>query len=225
MSKETKNTVRIGILGSGMVGKALYKGLEAKYSEYNVVISSRDPTKTLQDFKSSMTFKDCAEACDVLILAVKGEHAESCLAMCGESINGKIIIDAANPIQEQKDGFPKDGRLRYFTDKTGISLMEMLQEKFPKAKFVKALNSVGSNYMIDPEEKLEAKPTMFICGDDEEANLTVSEFLSKIGWDVQICGGSAMAMSIEQLCVLWCGISITGNGKWNYAFKLVRTKD
>jgi predicted dinucleotide-binding enzyme len=75
--------------------------------------------------------------------------------------------------------------------------------------------------MVDPVFK-GGRPTMFICGSDARAKVTVSELLDDFGWDVADMGGAAAARAIEPLCMLWC---IPGflSQEWTHAFKLLRS--
>ena len=80
--------------------------------------------------------------------------------------------------------------LRFFT-KINESLMEQLQAEFPKARLVKAFNSVGSDLMINPHFEA-GKPTMFICGNDEQAKKTVATILDQFGWETADMGSSGI---------------------------------
>ncbi|MEK7391748.1 MAG: dinucleotide-binding protein, partial [Fibrobacterota bacterium] len=128
---------------------------------------------------------------------------------------GKIVIDTTNPIA---DAPPVDGVLTYFTSGSE-SLMERLQALAPSARFVKAFNSVGSPFMVDPVFPA-GKPTMFIAGNDPEAKLAVASILTEFGWESEDMGKAASARPIEALCQLWCARGFNGN-KWGHAFKLL----
>jgi hypothetical protein len=108
--------------------------------------------------------------------------------------------------------------MHFFTDLEN-SLMEQLQNAFPEAKFVKAYNSVGAAFMVDPP--FESKPTMFICGNDENAKKETSEIINLFGWDVFDMGSAVAARAIEPLCILWCIPGIKDNS-WTHAFKLLK---
>jgi predicted dinucleotide-binding enzyme len=97
--------------------------------------------------------------------------------------------------------------------------MEQLQNAFPEANFVKAFNCVGNAFMIDP--KFESKPTMFICGNNDNAKLEVAALLEEVGWESADFGKVQSARAIEPLCILWC---IPGmlNNQWSHAFKLLK---
>ncbi len=100
--------------------------------------------------------------------------------------------------------------------------MERLQKLAPEANFVKAFNSIGNVFMIDPA--FEFRPSMFICGNSAEAKNEVSDLLVKVGWEVEDMGKMEAARAIEPLCMLWC---IPGmlNNNWNHAFKFLTLKN
>src|SRR5512135_355371 len=96
---------KIGILGSGNVGKALADGM-LKHG-YEVMRGSREPGK-LAEWKASAgsrartgTFAETAKFGEAVVLAVKGTAAESALTECGDALSGKTVIDATNPIADQ----------------------------------------------------------------------------------------------------------------------------
>ena len=97
--------------------------------------------------------------------------------------------------------------------------MEELQETVPAANFVKAFNSVGNGFMVNPS--FESKPSMFICGNNENAKKEVSEILDQFGWETADFGKMESARAIEPLCMLWC-IPGLNNNQWTHAFKLLK---
>ena len=143
--------MKIGILGSGIVGKTLAHGLFKL--DYSVMIGPRDRGK-LDDWAKGPgfgikvgSFDEVAEFGDLLILCVKGEIALKLLEnLPKNSIDQKTIIDTTNPIDSSRP--PINGVLHYFTSHDQ-SLMEMLQSSFPASHFVKAFNSVGSGLMVN----------------------------------------------------------------------------
>src|SRR5262249_47975332 len=100
------------------------------------------------------------------------------------------------------------------------SLMERLQKAAPDARFVKAFNSIGSNFMVNPQFK-EGKPTMFICGNDAGAKQTVGKLVQRFGFDAEDMGGVESARALEPLCILWCLPGFLRN-EWTHAFKLLK---
>ena len=212
---------RIGILGSGIVGKTLANGF-LKYG-YEVMIGTSNTGK-LAEWKSNGgasaytgSFAETAVFGELIVLAVKGDAAASAVAKAGaDNLNGKTVMDATNPIA---NAAPENGVLRFFTD-LNESLMEKLQKSFPGINFVKAFNSVGNAFMVNPEFP-GGKPSMFICGNSEPAKQEVSHITGLFGWETEDMGMAEAARAIEPLCMLWCIPGLTKNS-WSHAFKLLK---
>jgi hypothetical protein len=212
---------KIGVLGSGDVGQTLANGF-IKHG-YSVMMGSRSPEK-LATWKNGAgeraaigSFSEAAAFGDIVVVAVKGTMAQAALGLAGEkNLNGKTIIDVTNPIA---DAAPENGVLKYFTtfDK---SLMEQLQAAFPKANFVKAFNSIGNAFMVNPDFG-KIKPTMFIAGNSEQSKKDVAKILDQFGFEVEDMGKAEGARAIEPLCMLWCIPGMLRN-EWAHAFKLLK---
>jgi len=213
--------MKIGVLGSGDVAKALAAGF-LKHG-HETTMGTRDRAK-LSEWAATQnprarigSFAEAAAFGEVVVLAVKGSAAADALrAAGGGNLAGKPVIDATNPIA---DAPPSDGVLKFFT-KLDESLMERLQREFGNARFVKAFNSVGSARMVNPQFA-GGKPTMFICGNDEAAKKTVGRLLEQFGWEAADMGKVQGARAIEPLCMLWCIPGFLRN-EWTHAFKLLR---
>jgi hypothetical protein len=211
--------MKIGILGSGIVGQVLATGF-LKHG-HEVMVGTRTPAKLADWLKQNPrgragSFNATAQFAEVVVLAVKGTGAADALRAAGAAhLAGKIAIDATNPIA---DAPPSNGVLRFFTD-LNESLMERLQREFADARFVKAFNSVGSACMVNPQFK-GGKPTMFICGNDDAAKKTVAGILDQFGWEIADMGKIEAARAIEPLCMLWCIPGLL-RSDWVHAFKLL----
>lgn len=216
--------MKIGILGSGEVGRTLGSAFLAE--GHQVMLGTRTPSKEeLVTWKASNKgaqtglFADAAAFGEILVLAVSGSVAETVVALSGvQHFNGKIVIDASNPIAPQP---PTAGVLHFFTSLED-SLMERLQRLLPGAKFVKAFNSVGNTLMYKPALP-GGTPTMFICGNDAQAKTTVTGILIRFGWEVEDMGQAEAARAIEPLCLLWCIPGFLRN-EWSHAFKLLKSQ-
>jgi predicted dinucleotide-binding enzyme len=212
---------KIGIIGTGDVGKTLAKGF--LQHGHPVMVGSRSPGK-LDAIRSSIgnsvatgTFKETAAFAEVVVLAVKGTAAVEAIQAAGlDALAGKIVIDTTNPIA---DAPPVNGVLQFFTGRNE-SLLEQLQRSAPGARFVKAWSCVGSAHMVDPKFA-GGRPTMFICGNDQPAKEVVTGLLQAFGWDAEDMGAMEGARAIEPLCQLWCIPGIRAN-RWNHAFKLLK---
>jgi hypothetical protein len=213
--------LKIGVLGSGVVGQVLAEGF-LKYG-HEVMRGSRDPAK-LSAWKekagskaSASTFSEAARYGEIVVLAVKGSAAEEAVRICGpEALAGKTVIDTQNPIADEA---PVRGVLKFFTG-PNESLLERLQKVAPEANFVKAFSCVGNAFFVNPDFD-GLKPTMFICGEDAAAKEQVRGILDRFGWEVEDMGGPEAARAIEPLCMLWCIPGFLKN-RWSHAFKLLK---
>jgi predicted dinucleotide-binding enzyme len=211
--------MKVGVLGSGDVAKALAAGFIK--NGHQTMVGTRDKAKLAEwqheHPKAQVgSFSETAAFGEVLALGVKGSIAADVLRRAGSAnLDGKLVMDACNPIA---DAPPVNGVLKLFT-KFDDSLMERLQREFPKAHFVKAFNSVGNGQFVDPQYK-GGPPTMFICGNDENAKATTARILDQFGWETADMGTVEAARAIEPLCMLWCILGFTKN-EWTHAFKLL----
>lgn len=214
--------MKIGIIGSGIVGRTL--GTAFIKEGHEVMVGSRDPLKEeLVTWKNENSkgltgnFADTAVYGDIILLATAGHAVLEAVELAGRNnFSSKVVIDATNPIAAAP---PVNAVLQFFTDQNE-SLMEKLQKTLPEARLVKAFNSVGNTLMYKPDFNNQL-PTMFICGNDPAAKRTVTGILEKFGWEVEDMGAVEAARPIESLCVLWC---ITGfiENDWYHAFKLLK---
>ncbi len=214
--------MKIGIIGSGRVGQML--GIAFLNEQYEVMLGTRDPlkesvTKWQAENPSGKTgnFEEAAKFGDILVIAVAGRIVEDAIELAGKNnFENKIVIDVTNPIASTP---PVNGVIQYFTD-LNESLMEKIQKFIPEAKLVKAFNSVGSDFFYKPDLS-GMPPSMFICGNDDEARKVVGKIVESFGWELEDMGKIEAARAIEPLCILWC---IPGflNNEWQHAFKLLR---
>ncbi len=214
-------TLKIGVIGSGQVAMVLANGF-LKYG-HSVMMGSRDMSK-LTEWKNKSggkgqigSFADAAKFGEVVVIAVKGNAALKAVEEAGAgNLKGKTVIDVNNPIAEEA---PVNGVLKFFTG-PNESLMEKIQSLLPDAYVVKAFSCVGNSHMINPQFP-GGPPTMFICGNSENAKQTVKDILTQFGWETADMGKAEAARAIEPLCMLWC-IPGFSNNSWGHAFKLLK---
>jgi len=209
--------VKVGILGSGDVGKSFARAFGAL--GHHVVIGSRSPEK-LSDFVggeadrvTSGTFEEAARSGDLLVLATHGMATEEAITMAGkQNFDNKVVIDAPNPL-DCSGGAP---RLAIgHTDSRG----EQIQRSIPNARVVKAFNTVGNPLFFKPELP-GGPPDMFIGGNDADAKKLVSQVCDAFGWGVVDLGGIEASRYLEPMCMAWVIHGVI-SGTWLHAFKLL----
>lgn len=210
--------VKVGILGSGDVAKALAKGFIEL--GHDVRMGSRDPEKLAEWVaaagpKASVgTFADTAAFGDIIVIATLGAGTENALKMAGTgNFKGKVVIDTTNPLEF------KPGQAPTLFVGTTDSLGEMVQRWLPEAKVVKAYNTVGNALMVNPH-LAGGPPDMFICGNDHDAKKIVSQICRHFGWGVIDLGGIEASRYLEPMCLVWV-LHGTHSGSWTHAFKML----
>jgi 8-hydroxy-5-deazaflavin:NADPH oxidoreductase len=226
--------MRLGILGTGVVGKTIAAGLDDL--GHDVMVGTRDPQETLSRTEPDQygnppfrtwqqehpgvklgTFGEAAAHGEMVVNATAGVVSLEALDMAGEdNLNGKVLVDVSNPLDFSK-GMPPTLSVSN-TD----SLGEQIQRRFPEARVVKTLHTMNAYLMIDPAQLAEADHTVFVCGDEAEAKATVSELLRSFGWnDIIDLGDITTARGTEMLLPIW--VQLFGAlQKPIFNFKIVR---
>jgi predicted dinucleotide-binding enzyme len=213
--------MRIGVLGTGDVGRAIGKAFVTL--GHDVKMGSRSATnekavawaKEMGAKASVGTFADAASYGEIMVLATLGVANESALSSAGpEKFRGKVVIDTTNPL-DFSGGMPPKLAVAG-NDSAG----ERVQRLLPDAHVVKAFNTVGSGHMFRPSFP-GGPPDMFICGDHDEAKQTVAGILSDFGWGVVDIGVVESSRYLEAMCLVWVLHGARTN-TWNHAFKLLR---
>lgn len=218
--------MKIGILGTGVVGHTLgsaliLKGHEVKMGSRNALNEkAAEWTKANGKNATQGTYEDAAVFGDIIFNCTKGEHSLESLTAAGkQNLAGKIVIDIANPLDFSK-GMPPTLLLVNDT-----SLGETLQTAFPETKVVKALNTLNCTLMVDANKLANGDHNLFICGNDESAKQKVKDLLNEsFNWKIENIidlGDITNSRGTEQLLSLWIRLWETlGTAEFN--FKIVR---
>ena len=217
--------MRIAILGTGVVGR----GLAARFAElgHTVTIGTRDPGRVTagegeyalwlagQPTIDTRTFSEAAAAGEVVVNATNGHVSLDVLGLAGaENLEGKVLIDLANPIEFGPDG------LTLFVKDTD-SLAEQIQRAFPAAQVVKTLNTLNVSMMVNPGQVAE-ESTVFVSGDDDAAKATATSLLHDLGHhDVIDLGDLTTARGTEMWLALWFRL-MQSLGTPTFNLKIVR---
>jgi 8-hydroxy-5-deazaflavin:NADPH oxidoreductase len=216
-----RRAMRVGILGSGDVGRALGTGFATH--GHDVMIGSKTPDKPeLTEWKRSTkgkvstgTFAEAAAYGEVLLLCCLGSVTDEVIELAGTShFDGKVLIDVTNPLDFSK-GMPP-GLFVGGND----SLGERVQRRLPRARVVKCFNTVPNSVMAHPDLH-GATPDMMIAGNDDAAKAQVIAILREFGWSGGIdIGGIDGARWLEALVPLWVRVCMK-LGNFNTAFKVL----
>jgi 8-hydroxy-5-deazaflavin:NADPH oxidoreductase len=167
-------TRRIGIIGKGNVGSALAKGFSRAGHDVRAV------------GKDSAAMREAAAWAEVVLLAVPFGALDAVVRDAGEALAGKTVVDVTNALDASMNlavGFTTSGA-------------EELQKKLPKARVVKAFNTVFAQNMESGRlgDKLL---TAFVAADDAGAKKTVMDLAQGIGFDAVDAGPLKNARLLE----------------------------
>lgn len=213
--------IKVGVLGSGDVGKRLAGAFISEGHE--VRLGTREPGKpAVQDWVQShgdkagaATFEEAATFGDLVVLALHGQATVEVVRSLVASLAGKTVIDATNPLSFEEEGEPP-----VLFVSGSDSLGEQVQRAAPEARVVKAFNIIGNPDMYHPE-LAGGPPTMFFCGNDAEAKKQVAGFLTAFGHEPADIGGIEASRYLEAMTMVWVRYGVTTGG-WRHGFKMLR---
>ena len=192
--------MKIAIIGKGNVGNALCNGLSSKGHE--VKFGHRDPAEPVAD---------AAKWGEIIILAVPHNNANDAIEEIRAYADGKTVIDVMNAIGSNMD----------LDINCTTSTAEETQKKLPKAKVVKAFNTVFAQNQSTAKVGTE-QLTAFITGDDLKAKQTVAQLTKDIGFDPVDCGPLKAARNLEAMGNLIINLAYNYGMGSKIGYKLVK---
>ncbi|HEY0124955.1 MAG TPA: NAD(P)-binding domain-containing protein [Rhizobium sp.] len=197
----------ISIIGAGTMATAIASRI-AK-AGHAVEVLNHDPAKArvladqLGAGATTGTY-GTVPAGDIVILAVPYSGAAGVVADFGEALNGKVIIDIANPVTPDLLGL--------VTPHGSSGAQEIAKALPANAHVVKAFNTIFG-HVLAKGGHLDA----FIAADDAEAKAQVSTFLESLELRPFDVGGLHMAQTLEALGLMMIGLAKNGAGTWDFA--------
>jgi predicted dinucleotide-binding enzyme len=212
--------MKIGILGTGMVGETI--GTKFVQLGHQVKMGSRTVNnesaakwvKSAGPNASQGTFAEAAAFGEMVFVCLKGSvFLDVAKTLSLTALAGKVLVDVSNPLEFS------NGTMSLSLCNTN-SLGEEVQKTLPSAKVVKTLNTVNCEVMVDPAKG--GNPTMFLCGNDPDAKIKVSDLLKTLGWrDIIDLGDITRARGTEVMMHIWMNLfGVFGNP--HFGFKVVR---
>ena len=201
--------MKIGILGTGMVGKTIASKLVELGHEVRMGSRAAGNENAVAwateagEGASEGAFADAAGFGEIVFNCTAGVASLDALKAAGDTnLAGKLLIDVANPL-DFSHGMPPSLSVCN-TD----SLGERIQRAFPATHVVKALNTVNCDVMVEPA-RVPGEHIVFVCGNDAEAKEKAVRLLSEFGWRVERVldlGDITAARSTEMYLPLWLNL-------------------
>ena len=196
--------MRIGILGTGVVGQTI--GSRLVQLGHDVMLGSRSATNEKAaawvadngTHARQGTFADAASFGEIVFNCTSGQASLAALSSAGAAnLDGKIIIDVSNPLDFSK-GFPPT-----LTVCNTDSVAEQIQSAFPNSKVVKSLNTMTASVMVNPS-LVPGEHDVFVSGNDAGAKQQVGDLLRSFGWRTIIdLGDVTSARGAEMILPIW----------------------
>jgi NADPH-dependent F420 reductase len=204
--------VSIAIIGAGNVGTALATSMTR--AGYDVAISAADAAHAQRAAQASgaraaQDNRSAVRDADVVVLAIPYVAAgESVASEIAPLVEGKVVVDATNPIAPDCQSLVTNG----------TSAAETFQQRLPKAKVVKAFNSMFASRMAAPDADVDA----FVAADDEEAKRQVLSLVDSLGFRSLDVGPLSFARHLEGMAFVNIALNAANGWSWVSAWKLER---
>src|ERR1044071_2905090 len=211
--------MRIGILGSGLMGAKL--GTIWARAGHEVVFSyarSEEKLKKLaRDAKGNAragTLREAAQEADAVLLAVHWSRVPDVLGQTGD-LSGKVIVSCSLPMN------PDDTGLVIAHTSSGA---EALAKLVPKARVVSAFNTVPSEVLFGVYEarRKAGRPSLVYCGDDKRGKAVAAELIRDVGFDPVDAGPLRIARYTEPFALLVAQLAYEGKGGPELAYRFAR---
>lgn len=205
--------MNVAIIGAGNVGGGL--AAAAIGAGHDVVVSASSPdsaqnTAAKAGAQAATSNTEAVQNADIVVLAVPHAAVTGVVAELGDALNGKVVVDATNPLNESYSGLTT----------SGVSAAEQLQEQVPDATIIKALNTMLASRYAEPTQ--DGQPLdAFIAGDDEAAKQTAGTLVDSLGFRPVDVGSLRMARTLEELAFLNISLNAARGWAWQSSFRLV----
>lgn len=212
--------MRLAIIGGGNVGGTLGTAWAQKEG-HEIFFGVRNPTsdqtqavvRNLSGKAEAGTPAQAAAFAQFIVLTTPWNAVEGAIRSMGD-LNGKIILDATNPLAIGPDGLALEiGH--------SISAGEKVQGWAKGASVFKTLNTTGFGNMADPVFR-DVKSVMFVAGDDAANRPKVVELVASLGFEVVDAGPLRNARLLEAHAMLWIELALKRGLGRDFAFAILR---
>jgi hypothetical protein len=199
--------MKIAIIGAGNVGTRL--GALFAAAGHQVAFGVRANPPVRPDIGAGPIAEAAADA-DIVVLAVPFTACAGILPPLRDTLAGKIVIDATNPLNADWSPLPLGHE---------NSAAEEIARFLPGARVVKAFNTVFADVMT-PQllRRGDRAITVFVAGDAAAACERVADLARSAGFAPVMAGPLKAARYLEAMAHLNIGIAVGEGGGTNAAF-------
>jgi predicted dinucleotide-binding enzyme len=209
--------MRIGILGSGLMGKLgtifARAGHEVRFSYAQSTEKLKKLARDAQGNAGAGTPGEATKEADVILLAVHWSRIDDVLKQTGD-LSGKVIVTCCLPMDA--------GNTKLIIGTT-MSGAEELAKKVPRAHVVLAFNTVPSEVLFGVfESKDKTRPSLVYCGDDQSAKNVAARLIQDAGFDPVDAGELRIARYLEPFALLMGQLAYEGEEGPELAYRFER---
>jgi 8-hydroxy-5-deazaflavin:NADPH oxidoreductase len=209
--------MRIGILGSGLMGAKL--GTLFARAGHDVTFSYARSEQKLKRLAREAKAKwssprEAAQNADAVLLAVHWLRIGDVLEQTGD-LSGKVVVTCSMPMN---------------ADNTDLvvahtsSGAEVLARRIPKARVVAAFGTVPSEVFFDVynRRRRPKRPSMLYCGDDRRAKQVAARLIRDVGFEPEDAGPLRIARFAEPFTMLIAQLAYEQRGGPRLAYRFER---
>ena len=212
--------MRIGILGSGLMGAKL--GTIFARAGHEVVFSYSHSERKLKRLAREArgraqagTPREAAANADAVLLAVHWSRVNDVLKQAG-NLSGKVIVSCSLPMSAD------DTRLVVAHTSSGA---ETLARKVRKADVVSAFSTAPSEVLFDVfrrKRRTRRRPSLLYCGDDRNAKKVAARMIRDVGFEPLDAGPLRIARYLEPFSLAVAEVAYEGDEGPRIAYRFER---
>jgi 8-hydroxy-5-deazaflavin:NADPH oxidoreductase len=211
--------MRIGILGSGLMGAKLgtifaRAGHEVMFSYARSIDKLNELARLAKGNARAGTPREAAQNADALLVAVHWSRIDDVLEQTGD-LSDKVVLTCSLPMDA--------GNTKLIIG-TSASGAEELAKKVPRAKVVSAFNTVPSEVLFGVFEakRKQDRPSLVYCSDDQRAKQVAAGLIRNAGFDPVDAGPLRIARYTEPMALLVAQLAYEGEGGPELAYRFER---
>jgi 8-hydroxy-5-deazaflavin:NADPH oxidoreductase len=211
--------MRIGILGSGLMGAKLgtifaRAGHEVTFSYARSEAKLKRLAREAKGKAKAGTAREAAVRAEAVLLAVHWSRVDDVLGQAGD-LSGKVVMSCSLPMNDD------DSALVVAHTSSGA---EELAKKLPNAHFVSAFNTVPSEALFDvyAARRSAKRPSLIYCGDDRRAKNVAARLIRDVGFEPVDAGPLRIARYTEPFALLVAQLAYERKGGPRLAYRFER---